>query len=152
MYLLVRITLLCSCGSFFCEQRIGLSWSRSVLTSVCCLAGHAMLVFVLEEGRGHKWSRGMEHKIRSQNTGTVSFLCVSHIFITPQDQVNSCLGRPTSSELKSRYCPRADVTHECKASSGALSKGRCLSCTMHKMVSKFCPSADQAQISCQGHL
>lgn len=91
--------------------------------------------------RGQKWSCGTEHKIRSWNTGTVSF-CVCPTFIRPQDQVNSCLGRPASSELKSRYCVGADVTHECKASSGAWSTaGAC-----HVQCTRWFPSSVPLQI------
>lgn len=55
---------------------------------------------------------------------------VSSTCVMAQAQVSSCLELSAASKLKSKYSPRADVTHQCKASSDVLPKGRCTSCTI----------------------
>jgi len=100
VYLLVRITILCSHGSCFCKWRVAVSWARSAWTSVCCLAGRARLVFVLEKGEGTSdlvgWRTGLGVGILEQ------YLCVCLTFILPQYQVNSSLVRPAFFKLRSR--------------------------------------------------
>lgn len=82
MSLLGRITILCSCGSFFCKYRIALSWARSAVTSACCLAGCDSLVS-FPSSRTHTsgllgWSMRLGVGILNQY-----LVCVPHIHDTP---------------------------------------------------------------------
>lgn len=104
---------MCSHGNFSCREGIAASLARSAVMSCVLLSWLCELSAPSGARRRPKQSFGAERKMKSWNTGPISFLCVCvvfHVFITKVRVRWSCFLL-----AKSGQCPKADGTHEHKS-------------------------------------